>query len=206
MRNASVATGIIGVIATIGAVMNRKKLRGSASMTDGIEKDRRLAMLALAKAKAKGVVVPAPTTWLDSGQQANVFDTTDHNVVVRVGDKFSINSELSLLDEDFADGVVRVIAIVVEEDHVVTWKERLDPNVEALIIRNYGWNTEGYLKLAGALSGLYDSSESKLRILRMHPETNGLARAIRNGLPTGDLDLTSNLGVTSDGRIVAYDL
>jgi hypothetical protein len=47
---------------------------------------------------------------------------------------------------------------------------------------------------------------NKLKILKQYDETVALAEAIEEGMPTNDLSLESNLGVTADGRVVAFDL
>lgn len=152
---------------------------------------------------------PAPTQYLDSGMQGGfVFRTVDPDVVVRVGLDAGGNQYEDLFcfpDPDLASGMVRSFGCWERNGIRVTWKERVDTDVEGFLLRRYS-NPEERDPAMRALVGLYGAPSRNLAILRRYPETAGLARAIRNGLPTDDLDLTQNLGVTKDGRVVAYDL
>lgn len=155
----------------------------------------------------QGIVVPSLTTELDSGQDARVFNTTNAGIVVRVGEADRCEeSEQALLTPAFRTGVVQVVAMAQVDDFIVTWKKRLDLNVEGFICRKYVH--EDAVRLLGALTSLYDRTRLRrnLDILQCYPETAGLARAIRAGMPVRDLALEQNLGVTEAGNIVAFDL
>jgi hypothetical protein len=92
---------------------------------------------------------------------------------------------------------------------VVSWQEKIDDHVEGFIYRKYKGDKQTQDRILGALTGLYDmhwEGRKKLKILKEYEETEQLAQAIEEGMPTNDLSLESNLGVTSDGRIVAFDL
>jgi hypothetical protein len=134
-----------------------------------------------------------------------VFNTTRKGIVVRVGRGRSVEKQSLLLDEDFEGGVVPVLAMTEIDGHVVSWKERVDTDPEGFLTRRYGGCGEPkFEEIYHALDGCFFPED--LAILARYPETKGLARAIRRGLPTDDIDLTLNLGVTKDGRVVAYDL
>lgn len=176
-------------------------------MPPGTARARDVALKAKERMAVQGILMPAPTTELNSGQDARVFNTTDNQMVVRVGrmDR-SEETERLLLSPDFQGGVVSVKGMVQIEDFLVTWKERLDTNVTGWIWKNYN-NHEGNA-VAAVLLNLCTGHRPKhqMAVLLSHPATRGLALAIQKGLPTQDLDLESNLGVTADGRIVAFDL
>jgi hypothetical protein len=137
--------------------------------------------------------------------------------VCRVGTKDRVEA---LLDWQESNAVVKVFYLekmeAMDTDGTptrvwVSWQEAVDDNVEGYFYRTYKGDKETQDKILGALSGLYDlhwggSGRRKLKILKEFEETEYLAEAIEEGLPTGDLDLSSNLGMTSDGRVVAYDL
>jgi hypothetical protein len=208
---------LVGALAVAGAV----RRRGSAAIVGRLDSaaivgrldperlryDKRLALAARAQLAARGVTVPAPTTVLGTGSDARVFNTTRKGIVVRVGRGRSVEKQSLLLDEDFEGGVVPVLAMTEIDGHVVSWKERVDTDVEGFLTRAYGGHDDArFREIVRALVGLYHTSGANLAILSRYPETKGLARAIRRGLPTDDIDLTLNLGVTKDGRVVAYDL
>jgi hypothetical protein len=159
--------------------------------------------------------LPHPTTFLDDGQNAAVFDSDDPDVVVRIGPTQGSHEDV-LLELQDTGGVVKVhglLEIPAERmpegvARVVTWKERLGHGVQSLLFESYP--EQEATEIIVALNSLYhDGTPGRVRravaLLAKYPETEGLARAIREGLPTNDLSADSNLGVTRDGRIVAYD-
>lgn len=158
----------------------------------------------------RGVRVPALTGALDSGMQGGfVFRTTDPLVVVRVGLHPRGNRYEALFceDEDLAPGLCRCHGQwwSASGKTSVTWKERVDPDVTRFLIRLRLPEAQER-EVILALNRLYDVDKASLRVLASFEPTAGLSRAIRNGLRTEDLALDSNLGVTKDGRIVAFDL
>ena len=208
MNGRDVALSAVAALALAGAV----RRRGSAATVGrldpkGLRYDKRLALAARAQLAARGVTVPAPTTELGTGGDARVFNTTRKDIVVRVGRGRSVEKQSLLLNEDFEGGVVPVLAMTEIDGHVVSWKERVDTDPEGFLTRRYGGHDDPrFREIVQSLVGLYHASPGNLAILARYPETKGLARAIRRGLPTDDIDLTLNLGVTKDGRVVAYDL
>jgi hypothetical protein len=207
MNGRDLALGAVAALALAGAM----RRRGSAAMKgrydpEGLRYDKRLALAARAQLAARGVTVPAPTTELGTGSDARVFNTTRKDIVVRVGLGRSVEKQSLLLDEDFEGGVVPVLAMTEIDGHVVSWKERVDTDPEGFLTRRYGGNDKPkFEEICHALRP-GDFFPEDLDTLARYPETKGLARAIRRGLPTDDIDLTLNLGVTKDGRVVAYDL
>jgi len=182
-----------------------KPRRGSRSLVS-----EAWARKAISEARPPGM--PQATNFLDSGSSAWVFETADPEIVVRAAPlsrEDDADRERMLLEPELQEGVVRVLAMRQTDEALVTWKERLDPYVEGFVLRRH--TEEASSDLLGALLQIsYGYPRStflrSLKILRRYPETEGLARALRAGLPNGDLDLHSNLGVTRDGRVVAYDL
>ena len=161
---------------------------------------------------AKEKNLPAPTEELGSGSEGIVFATTDPTMVCRVGTQEKV---FDLLEWQESNAVVRVhyLEKMMAEDNdgsetkvVVSWQELVDEHIEGYFYRKYKGDKETQDKILGALSGLYHVDRKKLKILKEFEETEFLAEAIENGMPTGDLDLSSNLGMTSDNRVVAFDL
>lgn len=204
--------GVDLTFATVGALALLKRLGvGSRSVEatifgavrDEIEEANELLSM------RTGELMPSPTSFLDSGSGALVFETSDPGVVVRIAplsDEESVERQELLTDEDFLGGVVKVLATSYSGDSIVTWKERLDTNVEGFILRRHERDPKKADQILEILSRLYDSSYEDLYELQRHPETRGLANACLAGMPCGDLTLHHNLGVTSDGRVVAYDI
>jgi hypothetical protein len=160
--------------------------------------------------------LPTPLREIGSGSEGIVFDTTDPNMVCRVGTRERV---FELMEWQHTNAVVKVhyIEKMEAEDEdggktrvVVSWQEMVDDNVEGFFYRKYKEHKEIQDKILGALSGLYDNhwggGRNKLKTLKDFEETEFLAEAIEEGLPTNDLSLESNLGVTLDGRVVAFDL
>lgn len=154
----------------------------------------------IAEEAARGTRLPGPTTFLDAGTEGAVFNTTDPKTVLRVTHGGMAHREWEMIGECWA-GAVTIRAFETVGDFVVTWKERLNPNVEGFLIGRP--NGEQIMQ---DLLGLYRLSPQRLKRLLSWPETRDLALAIQDGMPVYDLDLSSNLGVTPDGRIVAFDL
>ena len=158
--------------------------------------------------------LPAPVKELGSGSEGIVFSTTDPTQVCRVGTKGQI---LELLEWQHSRAVVQVFYVEQMEASDtdgsatmvwVSWQECVDDNVEGHVYRMFGKGAdrEKENRLLGALSALYHVNARQLKILKEYEETSYLAEAIEEGLPVRDLSLESNLGVTADGRVVAYDL
>lgn len=166
-------------------------------------------ILTQVKAFAEKHKLAQPTTLLDSGMQGGVvYNSTDPNVVIRIGPG-DTDSEYNMADEELQEtgGVVKIFAMREfngeEGSYLAAWKERIDENVEGFIYRNFP--KEEQQELFSVLSGLYHVTRQGIATLKKYPATKGLADAIMNGLSVSDLDLSQNLGVTRDKRIVAFD-
>lgn len=152
-----------------------------------------------------------PVQEIGSGSEGIVFSTTDPAQVCRVGTKERV---FALLEWQHSHAVVQVfylekMSAEIDGDNirvVVSWQEFVDDNVEGYFYRKYKGDEKTQNRILGALSGLYHATARTLKILKEFEETERLAEAIEEGLPISDLDLSSNLGMTSDGRVVAYDL
>ncbi len=209
--------GDILTIGVVGALALAARPRGGLALSprELQVRERRAAAKAAREAllARSGLVMPEPRKFLDDGQTAFVFETSTRKMVVRVAPDSGDDAEreLMMLDEDFEGGVTKIFAVQDSHGFLVTWKERVEDGVEWFLRRRYGDDEEVLNEVCGALCSLYDPGSrrgflEKIRVLERYPETRGLGRAIRKGLPVTDLDLNSNLGVTLDGRVVAYDL
>ena len=158
--------------------------------------------------------LPTPVKEIGSGSEGIVFSTTDPTQVCRVGTKDRV---MELLEWQQSGAVVEVFYAepmeALDEDGtavkvVVSWQEFVDDNVEGYFYRKYK-DKDVQNKILSALSGLYDfygHRGNKIRTLKQFEETEALAAALEEGMPSSDLDLSDNLGMTADGRVVAYDL
>jgi hypothetical protein len=172
--------------------------------------DAEPALRVLRQVAAEHGLAP-PVRELGSGSEGIVFSTTNPAQVCRVG---TTERVFELLDWQHSHAVVEVFYLEkmvaeIDDDRfrvVVSWQERVDDNVEGYFYRKHKGDKETQDRILGALSGLYHVNSKKLKILKEFDETSYLAEAIEEGLPVNDLDLSSNLGMTADGRVVAYDL
>jgi hypothetical protein len=147
-----------------------------------------------------------PTTFLDSGNSASVFNSSDPNIVIRVGP--TDDCESTLADEEVQEtgGVARIFFIreleLAGQAYGVSWKERVDTNVEGFLLRKY---RDQYQDVGSVLASLYHVSREGIKTLKNFEPTSRLVAAIYAGLPVSDLALESNLGVNKEGYIVAFD-
>lgn len=155
--------------------------------------------------------LPSPTWFLDRGMTADVFETTNPDIVLRVQPIIDDEPlpEESFFDEELQEtgGMVRVFGAVTvelgEQSYFCTWKEKIDPYVEGFLLRTLP--PEDADRICMSLLSLASHHRS-IQALADYPATEGLYKAIRRGMSTDDLDLSENIGVTKDGRIVAFDL
>lgn len=150
-----------------------------------------------------------PTTILEvSSNDSYIFNTTNPDIVIRVAPEERSECEHTLAEEEIQEtgGVVKIyyIADILLENHqhTVTWKEKVDTNVEGFLLRNH---KDKYEEVGWVLAALYHVNREGMNILSRFPPTKRLAAAIMHGLPVKDLALESNLGVNKQGFIVAYD-
>lgn len=147
-----------------------------------------------------------PTSYLDDGQNATVFNTNNPEVVIRVGPPDDCESTLAEEEIQETGGVVKIMFLreiqLAGEVYGVSWKERINTNVEGFLLRQH---KDQYQEVGSVLAGLYHVNREGMKILKNFEPTKNLVDAIYAGLPVSDLALEQNLGVTKDGRIVAYD-
>jgi len=164
---------------------------------------------------AKELGQPEPTSELDTGSNALVFNTTNPDILMRAeevddGEDPTDLKEYILDDDDIQEtgGVAKIYHIdlfkIGEEEYLVSWKEKVEENYQHHIYTKYG---EQANEVLGALN-LYDPFRGRENIkkLKGYPETNKLYNAIMVGLPTGDLAYDSNIGMNKNGDIVAFDI
>jgi hypothetical protein len=157
--------------------------------------------------------LPAPTKLLGRGSEGIVFSTTDPTQVCRVGTR---NRVKVLLDWQESNAVVKVFFMekmeAIDTDDTsttvwVSWQEKINDNVDTYFFRKYKNDKETGTKILRCLNDMYfEHKGGNLRFLKKFEETEHLAKAIEEGMPSNDLALFNNLGMTSDNRVVAYDL
>ena len=165
---------------------------------------------------------PKPTKELDSGSDALVFETSNKDILIRVeqidDDEYGDNlPEYQLSDWDIqaTGGVSKIYHIdeynIDDITYLISWKERVNPNFEYVLYQKYGENASEVIyalhlyELAYGFSSS-DARDEKLNILKNTRETSKLYLAIMEGLPVGDLSPDSNMGINSEGYIVAFDV
>ena len=165
---------------------------------------------------------PKPTKELDSGSDALVFETSNKDILIRVeqiddDEYIDILPEYQLSDWDIqATGGVSKIYHIDEYNinnisYLVSWKERVNPNFQHVLYRKYGENVSEIIyalhlyELAYGFSSP-ETKEKKMKILKNTKETSRLYDAIMEGLPIEDLSPDSNMGINSEGYIVAFDV
>jgi hypothetical protein len=149
---------------------------------------------------------PEPTTFLDSGSSATIFNTTDPNVVARVAQSGECEKVMHEPQFQESGGVVKIFLYVEKDGYKVSFKERVNILYEHEIRKEY---KEDGLKIIGLLDNIYyppDGIDETIKFLKKFPMTRNLANAIEMGLPTRDIS-NDNLGMTmgEDKRIVVID-
>ena len=164
---------------------------------------------------------PKPTSKLDTGSSALVFNTTDPNILIRVeliDDADEDLREYTLTDPDIQEtgGVVQIYHIAEyelnDENYLISWKEKIETNYQYLLYRKYEDDElseilhalDLYNLTYGFLSG--EGKEKQLNTLKYTTETNKLYNAVMAGLPTNDISHDTNIGLNSKGDIVAFDV
>lgn len=152
--------------------------------------------------------LPQPTTYLDSGAQATVFNTTDDKVVARISDS-ELNCDKLMQQKKFQNskGVVKILGIFHSPDnkHTITYKEKVITNWQSHILQNFP-KFMAHDIINTILSIPYEGymSEEIYQKLKEIPETKNFAKAIKLGIPLDDLS-EDNIAITNDGRIVVID-
>ena len=164
---------------------------------------------------AKENNMPLPTTYLDSGSDAVVFNTTDNDMVVRITKKDNQNSNfcekiISKPEIQKTGAVVKVFKHSEYENHLITYKEKINTDWELFLANKIPDNhIDISEKLLNLVFDFYDHDElqmsKKIFTLTKYKETKNVALLISR-IPKLIQDLHSgNLGVNKDGNIVIID-
>jgi hypothetical protein len=145
--------------------------------------------------------MPTPTTFLDSGSSATIFNTTNPNIVARIAEKGECEKIMYEPHFQESKGVAKILLLITNDNHIVSFKEKVNTLYEQILKRLYPKNAN---KIIYTLDNLYFPSENPIPFLKKFKSTKYLADAIEMGLPTNDLS-SHNLGITQDNRIVAID-
>lgn len=161
---------------------------------------------------AKKHNLPIPTEVSEIGTEAIIFNTENQNVLMRAEQARKTSDTCEYILDELQDtgGVVKIfhikdVSVPVYDDkrfrYVLTWKEKLDLDVKEHLRNIYGEKDLKHIEVAF----YYLEGEDNVELLEHYPETKGLALAVKRGLPTTDIHINLNVGVTSDGRVVAFD-
>ncbi len=151
--------------------------------------------------------MPLPTTYLDEGMEAYIFNTEDPDIVARISTEQNTCDKIMHRPEfQNSGGVAKIYGLYDKIDHVVSYKEKVDIFWEAYVRRTY---PEQKNKILGHINSINPyTSEKEMEIivndLKQFPETKGFAKAIELGIPTRDIS-ENNIGITKENKIVIID-
>jgi len=121
--------------------------------------------------------LPKPTTLMDTGSSGYIFNTTDPNIVIRIGpDERECESQLERLQN--TGGVVKILLLTefpVGENHfMLTWKEKVNEFVDYFIRKNY---PDKFEEIMNILANLYmGSTQEEITTLSKFAPTKGLEK------------------------------
>ena len=154
----------------------------------------------------------SPSHIIGSGTEANVYKTSNPDIVLRLEEKIhnrSIGScEKVMMRPEIqaTGGVAKIYGEKKINGKNATFKERVDPEWMDYIENKYSRMIS--IRIFNTIQSfdLYtgDEFKQKLYFLKGFEETMNLADAIEKGLPVDDLH-ASNLGLNKKGHIVAID-
>lgn len=159
--------------------------------------------------------LPHPTTYLNHGTNAIIFDTTNPNVIARIvwlnspmlGRK-SCDKVMAQKQFQNSGGVCR---IYLHEDnyedidgntHEITYKEKLNTKWQDYIKEQYPNDANNIIKILSNMNASYRYED--LNYLNDFDSLKNLVSAIRLGLPTFDLH-ADNFGIDKKNNIVVVD-
>ena len=159
--------------------------------------------------------LPHPTTYLNHGTNAIIFDTTNPNVIARIvwlnspmlGRK-SCDKVMAQKQFQNSGGVCR---IYLHEDnyedidgntHEITYKEKLNTKWQNYIKEQYPNDANYIIKILSNMNASYRYED--LNYLNDFDSLKNLVSAIRLGLPTFDLH-ADNFGIDKKNNIIAID-
>lgn len=162
---------------------------------------------------AKEKKMPMPTTYLDSGSDAIIFNTTDDNTIARITKNENENfceKVISSPEVQKTGAVVKVFSHSDYDNHLITYKEKVNIYWENFLLKK---NPNNYNEILSNLLNLvfdfYDHDKlnmsKKIKNLTKYNETKKIAILLAK-MPFLAKDLhEGNMGINKDGNIVIID-
>jgi hypothetical protein len=171
--------------------------------------------LKVAKNVSKKYNLAKPTSYLNDGFYAKVYNTEDPNLVIRVARNEESECEKKINEKEIQEtgGVVKVYHQYEEdydeENYIISYKEKVDTNWLGYLKSQYSEISEEYKVLINAIEWKLSSQSEKyakegLEILKKYKETDNLVNAVEAGISSDDLH-KDNIGVNNSGNIVVID-
>lgn len=187
------------------------KQRTSESMTYATPHDE---YFNIANKTSEKYNLPKPTSFLNQGYYAKVFNTTNPNIIIRIApisETQTCEKKINEKEVQNTGGVVKVYHQFEEdvngEKFIVSYKEKVDTDWKQYLKNKY--NPETFQNLLNVIqwelpaqSELY--SKKAIETLKNYKETQNLVNAIEKGINNDDLH-QDNLGINSNGNVVAID-
>jgi hypothetical protein len=172
--------------------------------------------LKVAKNVSEKYNLAKPTSYLDGGFYAKVYNTEDPNLVIRVArNEDSEECEKKINEKEIQEtgGVVKVYYQYEEdydeENYIISYKEKVDTNWLGYLKKQYSEISEEYKVLIDVIQWKLSSqsefyAKQGLEILKKYKETDNLVNAVEAGISSDDLH-KDNIGVNKSGNIVVID-
>ena len=187
------------------------KQRTSESATYGTPHDE---YFDIANKTSEKYNLPKPTTFLNQGFYAKVFNTTNPNIIIRIApisETQTCEKKINEKEVQNTGGVVKVYHQFEEdadgEKFIVSYKEKVNTDWKQYLKNKYDMET--FQKLLNTIqwelpaqSELY--FKQAIEKLKNYKETQNLVDAIKKGINNDDLH-QDNLGINSSGNVVAID-
>jgi len=189
----------------------------SLSDIKGTKEER---FLKVAKNVSEKYNLAKPTSYLDGGFYAKVYNTEDPNLVIRVARNEESECEKKINEKEIQEtgGVVKVYHQYEEdyydedygeENYIISYKEKVDTNWLGYLKKQYNEISEEYKVLIDVIQWKLSSqsefyAKQGLEILKKYKETDNLVNAVEAGISSDDLH-KDNIGVNKSGNIVVID-
>lgn len=171
--------------------------------------------LKVAKNVSEKYNLAKPTSYLDGGFYAKVYNTEDPNLVIRVARNEESECEKKINEKEIQEtgGVVKVYHQYEEdydeENYIISYKEKVDTNWLGYLKKQYSEISEEYKVLIDVIQWKLSSqsefyAKQGLEILKKYKETDNLVNAVEAGISSDDLH-KDNIGVNKSGNIVVID-
>lgn len=171
--------------------------------------------LKVAKNVSEKYNLAKPTSYLNGGFYAKVYNTEDPNLVIRVARNEESECEKKINEKEIQEtgGVVKVYHQYEEdydeENYIISYKEKVDTNWIGYLKKQYSEISEEYKVLIDVIQWKLSSqsefyAKQGLEILKKYKETDNLVNAVEAGISSDDLH-KDNIGVNKSGNIVVID-